>query len=92
MAKYLEHPKYVPCPTCGTIVQVSKITIEVPAKGGQLSILNVPHYECTCGNLFIPQETESIIATQRQDKKLELHGNTKVEYEDLRRKGRKAIR
>ncbi len=91
MARLSEHPKFVPCPACGNTVNISIVEVNIKAGSGTIIIEDIPQYECECGSLFVPQETEGIIAALQQDKKLKARGKVKIRYDDLRKKGKKAL-
>ena len=92
MARLLEHPKFVPCPACGNTVNVSTVEVSIKAGKGTIVIQDVPQYECECGSLFVPQETENIIASLQQDKSIQAKGKVKIRYSDLRKKGINSIK
>lgn len=91
MARFVEHPKLVPCPACSANVKREDTKVTVKAKGGKIIITQVPQYECSCGMLFIPQEAENLISGLQKDKKLKLTKDITVSYQDLRNKGKRIL-
>jgi len=88
MAKSDNHPKYVPCPNCSATVERENIEVNIQVKGGKVKVVNVPQYECDCGVLFIPQETQDIISQLQNDKRLKIKNDMVVTYQNLLKKGK----
>jgi YgiT-type zinc finger domain-containing protein len=91
MAKLDNHPKYVPCPACSATVERENVEVNVNVKGGKIKIIDVPQYECNCGVLFIPQETQNLISDLQSDKRIIINNNITVSYQELLKKGKKVL-
>jgi rubredoxin len=92
MARFVDHPEHVPCPQCNKLVKRDDVEVNLKLKGGTLNITEVPQYECVCGFMFIPSETESLINDLQNDKRLEISKNSKIDYHTILNRGKKALK
>ncbi|MFP4457948.1 MAG: YgiT-type zinc finger protein [Clostridia bacterium] len=92
MAHSNNHPKYVPCPECSATVERESKEVNIKVKGGNIKIMNVPQYQCDCGLLFIPHETQVLISDIQKDKRLKLNKDITVSYQELSKKGKRILK
>ncbi len=92
MARFVDHPEYVPCPECNKLVKRNEVEVNIKLKAKNLTITEVPQYECECGFMFIPHETEVLINDLQKDKRLEICKNTNIDYQTIIRRGKKSLK
>jgi len=92
MAQSDRHPKLVPCPSCSATVKREDTEVNIKVKGGKIKITKVPQYECNCGMLFIPHETQTLISDIQKDRRLKIDNDINVSYQDLLKNGKRILK